>query len=213
MRESPRRHPLAVLRLFLGLTQQEMADLCNCAWATVQAIEHGKLRMSERMAEHISTVTDVSMKWLLGNDPEAPIINRAGKPYTQRDFEETQAKQFAPKETRERVIAEYYGMPEILGSALLKLYAVMRKGYRENRFAWTAYKIHKAVDDVAAEVGVDQTLAAELEKENFTGESPQNFQKAINFIIRTHNKLFWEKAKKYKKEKPQKIKPMKRLQK
>jgi DNA-binding XRE family transcriptional regulator len=194
-----------VLRLFLGLTQQQMANLCDCAWATIQAIEHGKLRLSERLGERITSATNVSMKWLMGGEPEAPIINKEGAPYTKTDFEEAQSALFKPRETQGRVVAEYYGLPEVLGSAMLKLYSVIRKGYRDNRFAWTAYKVHKAIDDLAKDVGVDRTLAAELAKENFSGESPENFEKAINFIVRTHNKLLWEKAEKYK---VKKLKPV-----
>src|SRR5687767_12494679 len=88
MRLSLLKHPLAVLRITLKLTQKEMADICEVSWSTIQAIEHGILRMSEAVAERLSIKADVSIDWLLKGDPEAPMVSQNGEPYTKRHFEE-----------------------------------------------------------------------------------------------------------------------------
>jgi DNA-binding XRE family transcriptional regulator len=210
MRLSLLKHPLAVLRITLKLTQKEMADICEVSWSTIQAIEHGILRMSEAVAERLSIKADVSIDWLLKGDPEAPMVSQNGEPYTKRHFEEAQAALFAPKETKGRVVGEYYAMPEVLGTAFLKLYAIMRKGYRQNRFAWITYKVHKAIDDLAADTGIDETFGEEVKKVDFSGESTENFMKAINLIVRTHNADLWKRGEKFLKKKPKSAKAKKR---
>jgi len=49
----------------LGLGQKEMASLLNCSRPTIQAIELGKLKMSERLAQEAAQATGVSLMWLL----------------------------------------------------------------------------------------------------------------------------------------------------
>jgi len=87
MRPSAKRHPLAVLRLTLGL-QKEMADLVGCATITLQSIESGKRPPKENLAEHIAAVTGVDLYWLLEGDPNEPIVSDDLTPYTRRHFEE-----------------------------------------------------------------------------------------------------------------------------
>ena len=52
---------------------------------TVQAIELGKLDLSEGLAIAISKATGVSAEWLLHGDPSEPPVDANGKPWT-RDF-------------------------------------------------------------------------------------------------------------------------------
>ena len=72
MRQSPLRHPLAILRIAIGLTQKEMADLVNRAPRTIQAVELGKLPLSGDLAILIANATGVDAGWLLENNPAAP---------------------------------------------------------------------------------------------------------------------------------------------
>ena len=72
MRPSPLRHPLAILRATIGLTQKEMAGLVNRAARTIQAVELGKLPLSEDLAMLIAEATGVDAGWLLANNPATP---------------------------------------------------------------------------------------------------------------------------------------------
>ena len=72
MRRSPLRHPLAILRTTIGLTQKEMADLVNRAPSTIQSVELGKLPLSEDLAMLIAEATGVDPGWLLEEDPTTP---------------------------------------------------------------------------------------------------------------------------------------------
>jgi len=71
-RPSPLRHPLAVLRGIVGWSQKEAADKIGKSAPTIQAIELGKLKMSDGIATLISHETGVSIGWLLGGDPSIP---------------------------------------------------------------------------------------------------------------------------------------------
>jgi transcriptional regulator with XRE-family HTH domain len=87
MRISPLRHPLAILRCTVGLTQQEMGDLVQRAAVTIQAVELGKLPLSEGLAQRIADATGADVGWLLDANPDAPAVTSSGAPYTRADFE------------------------------------------------------------------------------------------------------------------------------
>jgi len=91
MRNSPLRHPLAVLRTTLGLTQSEMADLVGRSRVTVQAVELGKLPLSEGLAARIAEETGVHVGWLLDGDPAEPALKADGGSYTRADYEQHRA--------------------------------------------------------------------------------------------------------------------------
>lgn len=74
MRQSPLRHPLAVLRQLIGLRQDELGQLCDCSARTIQAVELLKLPLSESLALRIAQATGVSVGWLLDGKPEEPPI-------------------------------------------------------------------------------------------------------------------------------------------
>jgi transcriptional regulator with XRE-family HTH domain len=96
MRRSPLRHPLAVLRQTIGLTQKELAALLKCSRQAVQAIELDELPLSERTAANIARVTGVNAMWLAAGNPKAPIEDMLGKPYTLDTFARTQANVNGP---------------------------------------------------------------------------------------------------------------------
>ena len=91
MRNSPLRHPLAVLRTKLGLTQKEMADLVGRAARTIQSVELGKMPLSEGLARLIAKATGVGVGWLLEGDSTAPPRQAGGVTYTRDDFERHRA--------------------------------------------------------------------------------------------------------------------------
>jgi transcriptional regulator with XRE-family HTH domain len=95
MRPSPLKHPLAVLRTTIGLTQKEMAEIIGRAARTVQAIELGQLPLSEDLAMLIGQATGVDVGWLLENDATSAIrkgvtalgLGSGNGPYTKVDYE------------------------------------------------------------------------------------------------------------------------------
>lgn len=76
-----------MLRRVIGKTQPQMAKMLGCSAATIQSIEVGRLKMSERLAQRISRKTDINPAWLLQGDPLAPPMDTTGAPYTQESFE------------------------------------------------------------------------------------------------------------------------------
>ena len=91
MRVSPQSHTLAVLRSLIGLTQKEMAVVLHCSTPTIQAIELGRLKLSEKLAGMVSLKTGINLAWLLKNDVNQPPIDIKGKAYTKETFEQFQS--------------------------------------------------------------------------------------------------------------------------
>lgn len=97
MKSKIERHVLAILRQILGsdgrsMGQKELAELAGCSLATIQSVELGRLKLSQRLAEKIATVCGVSPDWLLQDDPSAPPTAwlRNGE-FTAEVFKATQA--------------------------------------------------------------------------------------------------------------------------
>src|SRR5207245_1841369 len=90
MRRSAERHALAVLRLKLEKTQQEMADLVGCSRRTIQAIELGNLALSAKLAEKIQAQTGVDATWLAKGEIERPMLDCDGEVYDLGTFAKTQ---------------------------------------------------------------------------------------------------------------------------
>ena len=87
MRPSPLRHPLAILRQIAHVTQKQLADLAECSRPTIQAIELGKLTLSEKLAQRIAYQTGVCPGWLLTNDVSQKPTRGDGSAFTKETFE------------------------------------------------------------------------------------------------------------------------------
>ena len=78
-------------------TKRTRRDLWANRTATIQAIELGKLNLSEELALKISVETGVSARWLLDGDPNVePVMDDGGSGihlgiFTKNDFEERRA--------------------------------------------------------------------------------------------------------------------------
>ena len=59
------RHTVAALRKIIGLNQGELAVMVGRSKRTIQAVEIGRLKISEDLAARIAHETGVSMHWLL----------------------------------------------------------------------------------------------------------------------------------------------------
>jgi transcriptional regulator with XRE-family HTH domain len=163
MRRSPKRHPLAILRLTLGLTQKEMADLAGCATITIQSIETGKKPLSEKLGEHIAAVTGVQLYWLMAGDPKAPMVADDGSPYARELYQQNKELLFGRK-TKERHEAEYKFVPEALGVFLANAFSILSHAHSKHRLAWAIYKLQVAIDAVADDLGTDETIDAKIQQ-------------------------------------------------
>ena len=149
MRPSPQRHPLAVLRTLLGISQKELATLLGCSTPTIQAIELCKLSLSEKLAKRIAWETGVSLGWLLGGDPTAPITTQSGRPYIQKVFEIRRAEMSRPKTEISDSLHAYF----ILHNSVIKLTGLLLHSYRTGEFNLCAYKISTALDALVKQFG------------------------------------------------------------
>ncbi len=113
MRNSPLRHPLAILRITIGLTQKELGALVNRAARTIQSIELGHLPLTEELALRLAEATGVDEAWLFAGNPQTPPLKglslrqagRAEGVYTKADYEYHRAYVETPLVTRDQLEA------------------------------------------------------------------------------------------------------------
>ncbi len=148
MRPSPKRHTLAVLRLIIGLTQKEMADLCECSTATIQAIELGKLKMSLTFADNVTNKTNVQLDWLMRNNVNAPPVDGYGKPYTLELFEEWRALLFNPPRDFTDFMRRKIYTRACFDNALRQLASLFTHAYQHDRVEICNYKLNHQFDDL-----------------------------------------------------------------
>jgi DNA-binding XRE family transcriptional regulator len=144
MRVSPQRHTLAVLRILVGLTQKEMAAVLHCSTPTIQAIELGRLKLSEKLAGLASLNTGINLTWLLDNDVTHPPIDTKGKPYTKATFEGFQANNDIRKDPpMENEIAGH-----CRDQISFRLHALLLRAYINGDTDLCVYKLSKAFDEL-----------------------------------------------------------------
>jgi DNA-binding XRE family transcriptional regulator len=114
MRPSGLKHALAVLRVFLGMRQKELAELVGRSTRTIQAVEVGPLVLSESLAREISAKTGASLDWLMRNDVDAPIVDTEGKPYTKETYERARAGEFNITDGASAYLASNFSIGEVL---------------------------------------------------------------------------------------------------
>ncbi len=152
MRVSPLKHTLAVLRILVGLTQKEMAAILHCSAPTIQAIELGKLNLSEKLAGLVSLQTGINLAWLLKNDVNQPPIDIKGKAYTKETFEEFQAvNHIRQTPTMENEVAIYYQEKFIE-----RLHALLIRAYINDDTDLCVYKLSKVFDELEKQFHVTE---------------------------------------------------------
>ena len=113
MRNSPLRHPLAIFRTTIGLTQKELGALVNRAARTIQSIELGHLPLTEELALRLAEATGVDEAWLFAGNPQTPPpkgltlrqLGRSQGEYTKADYEYHRAYLETPLVTRDQLEA------------------------------------------------------------------------------------------------------------
>ena len=145
---SSKKSCLAVLRTVAEITQKELAELVDCAPVTVQSIELGKLRLSERLAERISLQTGVTINWLMQNDYTVPPTwKRDERPYTKREYEMTRAEICDPRTDP----GDLFFAEGVVAHAAHQLAAGLLTAYRRNQTVFFYYKLREFLEDFTAE--------------------------------------------------------------
>jgi transcriptional regulator with XRE-family HTH domain len=159
MRPSPHRHTLAVLRTLLGLTQKEMADLADCSRPTIQAIELGKLTLSDKLAGLIAVRTGVALSWLLDNDVTKAPRTDGGGTYTREFFQRTQSLNAKPE-------GPFYRIPVTtsLTSHAIRLAVLLVKAQKKGNLQLCVYKIARALDELDKEFSITEADEDEVKK-------------------------------------------------
>ena len=148
------KHVLAVLRRILGLKQKEMANLVGCSTATIQAVEYGKLVLSEKLAVEVQRQTGVDLTWLRSNDVLKPALNRVGGPYTKALFEQTQAQTFLKTRVRDLEtdgVTIRFEISRLVARLACGACAAIKAG----KYPLFIYKYSKALEDLQKEFGGD----------------------------------------------------------
>ena len=129
-----------------------MAAVLQCSTPTIQAIELGRLKLSEKLAGLASLQTGINLAWLLDNDVSQPPIDTTGKPYTKATFEEFQSTNAIRKDPRmENEIAIFY-QDQIID----RLHALLIRAYRSDATDLCVYKLSKAFDELEKQFRVTE---------------------------------------------------------
>ena len=157
MRPSPLRHPLAVLRQIIGLTQKDFAKLVGKSTTTIQAIELGKLQLSKDLAVKISVETGVAARWLLEGDVLKPPVSE--EPVTkERTLELEFTKKYFEKWRADQIKEGYgeWGVSKTLGVPWedeARLASVKEAAKRSRNSRLFKYRFKKFLDEQEAEFG------------------------------------------------------------
>ncbi len=183
MRLSPQRHTLAVLRTQAGMTQKEMAELAECSRPTVQAIELGKLRLSEKLGQLIAHKTGIDLAWLLRDDVTQAPIDRHGTPYTNELFEDYQAIAHAQKH---HALGSLQALHSIT-SSVRRVAGITLRAFKTDESALAAYKLAKALDELEEQFGVTDAErdAVEMNEviDEAAGKAKDDTDKFSNYML------------------------------
>lgn len=152
MRPSPFRHTLAVLRTAIGLTQKEMATLADCSTPTIQAIELGKLKLSDKLGQLIARNTGASLTWLMANDTTRPAVNEEGNPIDKGTFEAFRATALFDQHPDFKL----FQIMNLEGIYEHRLKAVLLRGFKTHALSLCAYRLSKFFDDLEKALGVTE---------------------------------------------------------
>jgi transcriptional regulator with XRE-family HTH domain len=167
MRRSSLRHPIAVLRTIIKISQPDFSRLAGIAESTLAKIESLRLPLSKENAIKISAQTGVSMGWLMEGDPLAPPradefrFPAEGKEpveFTRNLFEQCRAQ------------IEFGDSPKIAVRAqlpLIELTAMAASARTLAQQRMFSYKVKKAFEGLAKEFPIRHAELTRREREVF----------------------------------------------
>lgn len=151
MRRSPKRHPLAVLRQILELGQKEMAELAGCSVPTIQSIELGRLKLSEKLAAKISVETGVDLTWLMEGNPDVSPKCQNGCPYTRHEYEQLRAIIEQEKKYGGQ-LGDAHTASSIIHESVYNISILMSDAFYKKNIPLVAYRIHAAIKEILDDI-------------------------------------------------------------
>ena len=99
MRPSSCKNTVTVMRSVAGITMEQLAHLIGCNRNSLQQIELGRLKLSDKMAEKIALHTGIDMNWLLRGDYRARPVSQhdPNLPYTREIYRRTRSEISRPR--------------------------------------------------------------------------------------------------------------------
>jgi transcriptional regulator with XRE-family HTH domain len=147
---SPKRHPLAVLRLLIGKSQKEMAELAGCSAVAIQRIELCSLPLSDKLGSKIVFETGVSLTWLMAGKPDAPCLDAMGRPYTKKTFEKGRVRLENPQGDAD---ADDFAR-WVMQHAVTRLAAIQAQAVHRKKLDWFCYRLADALEALEGEFGI-----------------------------------------------------------
>ena len=146
MRPSSCKSTLTVMRSVAGLTQQRLAELIRCSRMSIQQIELGRLKLSDKMAEKISFHTGIDMNWLLRGDYEAPPVCLCDSRllYTREMFKRTRAEISRPRSHP----LDARGLENFLAHTYHRLNAVGETAYHADKIIYFYYQTREFLEEL-----------------------------------------------------------------
>lgn len=182
MRLSPLKTPLAVLRKYLGenianFGLREFAKKVGCKQTALQNAELKRRPLSDELALRISDKTGISISWLLGEEPKAPMTDRLGLPYSMATYRQAQTPQSAESLWHTRVTEHgVAGDLAYLASDILQLLSTTAESSGGSEYLLLASRVRRAVRKMMDERGVpappvDATWIRKLQAYFMSGKS------------------------------------------
>jgi hypothetical protein len=142
---------------------------------SIQAIESGKLQLSQKMAQKISLHTGVSMRWLLANKCKVPAVcdRDLERPYTPEIFRMTRAEVSDPRSEPLDVRA----IQNILAVAYARLSDAARLAYRANEIIYFHYALREFLEQLDRRWPDSRELQAIMDVSEIARKSQALFEK------------------------------------
>jgi DNA-binding XRE family transcriptional regulator len=126
-----------------------MAEILGCSTATIHSIESGRLKLSKNLATKIVHETQISPKWLLSGDVNAPPISAKDEPYTSKIFDRAQVDKIRRDHPGDHILL----FEEIGFCAMLA--AILENAHEKRSYFMANYKISQALQSLRNEFGQD----------------------------------------------------------
>jgi hypothetical protein len=161
-----------------------MAEFAECSPATIQAIELGKLKISDRIARLVFVNTGVSLEWLLANDTSVPPTDHDTKePLSKDTFEAHRAGLFAPNRGDTKALGQLFDLWTLYARQVDVYSILLAEAYKKNREGLFAYKCMMATLEVSRALEDIPDLGEKL----IAGEAPVSHERindALGFVRR-----------------------------
>ena len=176
--------------------------MLKCSTATIQAIELGKLKLSERLAQEIRQQTGVSLEWLMIDDPERLPINGFHLAYARSDFENAQAN--LHRKFDDETDPEY--SREFLGQCLAAIASAMLSAIEKDQYVLFRYKTRQLLDELSQKFGNWPAIdnESQLILDVCVSVEPPEFQLLTDLIDKEMMKLFKDRRRAARAEKSKK---------